>query len=459
MLKKVKMIDTLLIFFTIVMFVFVVLKTSYFFHTLFLFAYVFYLLWLFSNYKKFFFIFIFMILYMTSNIFGVYVIEINSNMYLSEIAKFSSNNNSLFLLIIYHVIFSEVLRLLYSKSEFKYIKVDSKSEDNPFRVIRIVSILIFIIVTVLYINVIQKPYFLLGIDRFLYEEYYLNSYIIKINNFIFYFLPVITCLILYRKNKYDLWIGYSTIALFSLYLIWIGHKFSMLLIIGYFVLLGLNFLINDKAINKYLGRFFLVVTCLLILVMVQSNIVYGRDEEENLDYLNARLAQQGQLWWALYGKENQQETLNKNISDETKTFYKLKDNEDNVMKSGMYKIMREVTPENIFLQKVFVKKSRYAYSTPASLYFYFGAIGALIFSALSAVVYFVIIKTLMNAVLRRQLLTMIVSGRMLFISHFVLMQSDFNKLFSIEVLFIILFFSLKYLINLRKKMIWGNMNV
>lgn len=459
MLKKVKIIDLVLIFFTIVMFAYVTLKTSYLFHTLFLFVYVFYLLWLFSNYKKFFLIFIFMILYMTSNIFGVYVIEINKNMYLSELAKFSSNNNSIFLLIIYHVIFSEVLRFLYLKYEFKYTKIDLKNKINSMKLIRIVSIFVFIVVMILYINVVQRPYFLLGLDRFFYEEYYLNSYIVKINNLIFYFLPVITCLILYKRNKYDLWIGYSTIGIFSLYLIWIGHKFSMLLIIGYFVLLGLNFLINDKAINKYLGRFFLVITSLLILVMVQSNVVYDRNKEENLDYLNARLAQQGQLWWALYGKENQQKTLTKDLSDETRTFYRIEDNENDLINSGMYKIMREVTPENIFLQKVFIKKSRYAYSTPASLYFYFGAIGALIFSALSALVYFVIVKTLMNAVLNRQLFTMIVSGRMLFISHFVLMQSDFNKLFSIEVLFIIFFFSIKYLINLRKKMIWGIVNV
>lgn len=452
--RKIRIVDLLLIFLTVIMFAYISLRTNYFFHTLVLFIYIFYLIWLYISHKKFFLIFIFMIIYMASNILGVYVIEINPNMYLNELLKFSSNNNSLFLIIIYHMLFTEVLRYLYKKFSFSDIQYDTKN----LKLIKLVGIAILLLVVILFVNVIKNPYFLLGVDRFFYEEYYLNSFIVKINNIVFYLLPITTCLILYSKNKIDLLIGYTTISFFSLYLIWIGHKFSMLLIIGYFILLGLNFMINDKMINKYLGRFFSIIAVLLILVLVQSSIVYDRDKDENLNYLNARLAQQGQLWWAIYGNESKQKTIDKNLNDEVKTFYQIKDNENNRLNAGMYKVMREVIPENLFLQKIYSKKSRYAYSTPASIYFYFGAIGMLVFSIISAVAYFLIIKTLLNAVVNRQIITMIISGRLLFLSHFVLMQSDFDKIFSIEILFILLFFVMKYLIVHKRIIVRGKIN-
>lgn len=452
--KKIKIIDLILIFLTVIMFSYISLKTDYFFHTLTLFVYAFYLLWLYISHKKFFLIFIFMILYMTSNILGVYIIEVTPNMYLNELLKFSSNNNSFYLILIYHVLFIEVLRYLYKKFRFS----DVQSNINNFGFVRILGGAILLIVAILFVNVIKNPYFLSGIDRFFYEEYYLNSFIIKVNNFVFYLLPITTCLILYGKKKVDHFIGYTTITIFSLYLVWIGHKFSMLLIVGYFVLLGLNFLISDKLINRYLGRFFLIIIALLVLVIVQSSVVYDRDKTENLSYLNARLAQQGQLWWAIYGNENKQRTIDKNLNDEIKTFYTIQDNESNKLNSGMYKVMREVIPENVFVQKVYSKKSRYAYSTPASIYFYFGLTGMLLFSVISAIAYFLIVKTLLSAVVNRQIITMIISGRLLFLSHFVLMQSDFDKVFSLEILGILLFFVMKYLIVHKRIIVRGKMN-
>ena len=189
--------------------------------------------------------------------------------------------------------------------------------------------------------------------------------------------------------------------------------------------------------NNIFKGIVVIIFALLIVVSIQSIIVYKRDFSENNLYLKQRLAQQGQLWWATYGLMKEKEGRLGEIKDELKTFYKLSVDREELMNSGIYKIMQLTTPYDVFIRKVEDKDSRYAYSTQASIYYYFKEIGVIIFSIVSGLFYFYINRGLVSSLISFKIIPSMLYARLMFISHMVMMQSDFNKIFSIEVIVIV----------------------
>ncbi|MED0717293.1 DUF6418 domain-containing protein [Aeribacillus composti] len=401
-------------------------------------VYISYIISLYLIDKRFLLRYSYIIFYITTNIIGVFLIETN-NLFLTELMTFSHNNNSLLLLTIAHVLFIETIRFLHNTKQDKIVNsVNSKIsffrfEITKLKLVEIFLFIIFVIFLVLFLRVIDKPFFLVKLDRFLYKENYLPFLVDKITNSALYLTPLISMYFFYTKKKKALLL----LSLIVLYLFWIGHKFSFFIVIFYIISLPFICYGSNKTINKIFKSSVVIVFALLIVVSIQSIIVYQRDFSENSLYLKQRLAQQGQLWWATYGLMKEQEGRLNEIKDELKTYYKLNVDSNDLLNSGMYKIMQLTTPHDVFIRKIEDKNSRYAYSTQASIYYYFKGVGVIIFSIISGVFYFYINRGLVSNLISFNIIPSILYARLMFISHVVVMQSDFNKLFSIEVIVIV----------------------
>lgn len=393
-----------------------------------------YTLYLYIRAKRFVLLFSFIIIYIATNIFGVYTIE-TSNIYLSELGRFSFKTGALLPIIFVHYLFIQTLYILFeifpiksNKINIKYLFKKSISSDVLQKIIVNFNI---ILVSVLLLRVINKPTFLLGIDRFNFEKLYLTGIYSKFTSLIMILAPVVYNF--YYKNK-------AKVALFSfllsiLYLIWIGHKFGSLFVIFYFV--SLNYIVNlPKHLLKRITKVgILLIIFLLSLVSIQSFTAYNRDFSSNLQYINARIAQQGQMWWAIYNEEKSQSPHINELDDETAVW--LDSNKKQEYSYGIYKMMRKVTPPQIFEMKIFVKHSRYAYSTQASIFYYFGYVGLLVFTVFSAILYYFMIRIVIGALVDSDVISLLLSIRVVNILHYVLQQSDFDQLVSIEFLFLI----------------------
>lgn len=403
--------------------------------------YIVYIATLFFLDKRFLLRFSYIIFYITTNILGVFVIETN-RLHLNELGIFSYKNNSFLLITIAHIIFIESIRIFYSykKKDTNYKLKDSIIKISDIRIskmklIEYGLILTFIIFTIMFIQVIDKPFFKVKLDRFLYKEMYLNKLSDKISNSILYITALLGIYYLYnnRKKRYFL-----LLILIFTHLFWIGHKFSVFITIAYFIALPFIYFSSNSLLNRITKGALALIAFLILIVSIQSFIVYKRDFNKNIIYFKGRLAQQGQLWWATYDNEKTYRNNIGELKDEFNTYYRLNVEEKTLHNSGIYKIMKLVTPQDIFEKKVNVKKSRYAYSTQATIFYYFKGIGLIVFSVISGILYYLINENLIRNLISLNIIPTILATRLCVIYDRTLLQSDFNKLFSIEVIIILL---------------------
>lgn len=390
--------------------------------------------------KRFILRFSYIIFYITTNIFAVFIIE-TSEFYLNELGYYSHPNSSLLTIVIAHLLFIETIKY-YSKkgNNFKIDSIDNatyiltdKTKIKVINVIKIILILAFILNIFLFLQVINKPFFYLKIDRFLYKELYLTPLSDVLTNMYLYIAPIISIYYFKTKDKKVI----ILILTILIYLFWIGHKFSYFIDLGYMFALPVIISISYKKLNKVISKMFLILFCLLMIVFFQSFIIWGRDIKESINYVNMRLAQQGQMWWAVYGNEKTKENNIDELGDEFRTYFNSNITEEEKLNSGIYKMMRMTTREDIFNQKVNVKKSRYAYSTQATVYYYFKGIGLMIFSVVSAIWYYFVNQQLLKSMMKIKLIQSVLWARLSIVSARMLLQSDFDKLFSIQTIIIL----------------------
>lgn len=399
--------------------------------------------------KRFILRFFYILFYITTNIFGVFIIE-NFQIYLNELGYYSYPANSLLTIIIAHIFFIETLKYysiknnvskkIHESDNIIYI-LSNKITIKQLTLIKILLIGAFILNVILFLQVIDKPFFKLKVDRFLYEELYLNPLSDLLTNLYLYIAPVISIYYFKTKDK-KVFILISSIFI---YLFWIGHKFSYYLDLSYMLLLPVIVSIPYKKLKGIFGKLIVTIVCLLMLVFFQSFVIWNRGLGESFEYVSMRLAQQGQMWWAVYGNEKTKENNLDELTDEIRTYFNNNITEEEKLNSGIYKMMKMVTSVDIFNQKVNVKKSRYAYSTQATIYYYFKFIGLLIFSIVSGIWYFIVNEQLIKNMMKLKIIESILWARISIVTARALLQSDFDKLFSIQtivILFVITFIRL-----------------
>lgn len=360
-----------------------------------------------------------------SNIGGVLVIELSkTSFYLYEIAQMTSSQNSLAPIILVQVLCLEGIGFIEDKYSHK---IKNTKFYFPSKSIKYTAIIFIALIGIMLARVITKPFFILGYDRFAYQKNILSGIEITIGNMLMWVSPIFYML-LREKNKL---IGVIGILLFNIYFFWIGHKFSVFFMcfqLGFIVLVES---INYNEINKYIIKLGSVFFIMITIVLFQSSIVQGRTLNGNMEYLKVRLAQQGQLWWAVYKEEEYRNIHIEDANKEAELFFKIKSDESLKYNLGMFKVMRLVTPDNIVDAKI-NQGSRYAYSTQASILYYFNYPILLIFNYILGIGIAYLTNLLIFYINQKNIIGVLLISKLWITFIRMLSNSDFDTIFSLE---------------------------
>ena len=385
---------------------------------------------LFVRYPHFLVKYWLVIFLVSSNILGVFVVE-TSTMSLPELGVKSSYVGSFSPLVLCHTIF---LSVLFSVDGA--LQRDSSSGSSEEKVVFALKVAtVFAIIP--FVLAATHPFFAnQGIDRFEYKTLGLAQAIASRSIVLFIYLAPLAAMGV-RHGHERLSLTFMLVCALTAFLT--GNKFGFFMQVAYVLTLGLYTLVCSRfdkgqvilVLLMLLGSLMLLVG----LVMVHNHIAYGTGFESNVSYLRQRMAQQGQLWWRTYKLEHAvgaQDHLPELQGEVAAWFNSEKDPASGTY--GIYKIMLyDVKEPQLFYRKV-ADGSQYAYSTQASLYYYFGLVGVLVFSVVSAVVYCALVNTSILTFDRSRILQSVILVRLLNLSQGLLTQSVFDELFSYKVI-------------------------
>lgn len=366
-----------------------------------------------------------------SNIGGVFVIELSkSPFYLYEIAQMSSKESTLAAIILVHVLCLEGIKFI--ENNYSY-KIKNTKFYFHIRYVKFIGLIFIILMSLMLAKVIAKPFFILGYERFAYQKNILSGIEITLGNMLIWVSPIFY-LLLREKNKL---IGLLGIIIFNIYFFWIGHKFSVFFMgiqLGFIVLLEK---IDYDKLNKYIIKLGTIFFMMITIVLYQSSIVHGRSITENIDYLKGRLAQQGQLWWAVYKEDEYREMHLEDAKKETEIFFKINPDSNLKYNLGMFKVMRLVTNDKIVDAKI-NQGSRYAYSTQANILYYFNYPVLLVFSYILGIGIAYITNLLIRYINQKNIIGILVISKLWITYIRMLSNSDFDTIFSLENIITIL---------------------
>ena len=134
-------------------------------------------------------------------------------------------------------------------SDIKYEKNYNYNEIVPSEItiknLKLISYCAIVWMLICFISIINKPYFLYGIDRFQYNKEFMPQIVSKSMQFLYVLIPIPLML-----RKEDKKLAYIYCGVFTLLNFWCGEKFTGLIIIFYFVMLVINPVYISEKIYK-----------------------------------------------------------------------------------------------------------------------------------------------------------------------------------------------------------------
>lgn len=362
---------------------------------------------------------------------GILVNE-NYSLYLKELGSRSKFVGSLPLAVLAHTLCVITCYLLYKNGEKKWKKI--KKNKNVYLKILNKTYIILLLLIFIMIIFFEKPIWnYYGLDRFLYLKQMKQPIIAKSMNILYYFLGIIVYLS-YFSNTAKI-----SVVLYLMIYIMMGHKFGVLQSVFYiFSLLG-SVVLKDIKIKEYIKKIMFLSGICICFATSYSYFIGIIDKPDH--YLTERLSQQGQIWAKVFLKKDYSLTFNKDyIEKEIDTFFKIKLEKNILQEASTYQMMKLVTRKDIYIRKI-RRESRYAGTTQASILFQYNWIILCLVQILLGIIYYYILTNLVNTYENLNLeniLKNILYMRLFFIIRPVYEQSDFYKLFSLEVIIIIL---------------------
>lgn len=361
---------------------------------------------------------------------------------LREINRFSSHNNCFGLLVIVYVL---MIMFMMPVNKFRFFReYNSKREDG----ISGAYYLIWVIICLQFIVILQLlqagSNVSLGLDRKTYAETTMSELGRQIKNNQFIFIPVIFM----TKGHFKKIQRYIFIiqAIFIYY--WTGEKFGPYLLFFYLVMLPLLAQINTDKLKTFVKYCICGIVALFIVLYLQYTNLYKVGLGEFAEYLLERAAQQGQVWWAVYGdnlgKCHVGEALN-----EVGYFANAADNQ--MPYAGQWKMMFEASRGySVIISRIF-SKSPLTSTTNASLFYYFGTAGLIFSYPILGLLYSVIIDRFLIAYKNREMFLVIMYMKLVSYVNSLVWASDFRRIFSWKFMILVMgIVFYKYIIYHRK---------
>ena len=403
--------------------------------------FLYYFTFLFKNRPSFFLKYLAFFFMMCSALLGTMIIEF-FDIELVELETFSHFSGSLPLILTSYWLLFVTLLFFETKDSKSKITIGNDTPPPYFmKFILFGTIVTFIIYLVMFLSVIERPAFVLNIDRFAYASLFqTNSIIQRFTNQSGNLLLFPLLSLLYGKKR----IGYLTLCIYILYFIWIGNKFGpFFTLICIFCLVYYNRikekgLISIRSILKKIGSVF--VGLLFLTVIIGSFTGLGGS---SIDYFFVRTSQQGQEWWKTYDlckgdfhPSEFQEEINAIVQGQ-------KGAVNNIGKQhGIYRIMYLTTPWTRVDAKL-ATGAVYTEAGFASAYYYFGFVGTALFAIIMGILIAMTINGFICALNNYDIIKMWILIRFFQIERTGLSMFLFDDLFSLVsiISFLILIFS------------------
>jgi hypothetical protein len=245
---------------------------------------------------------------------------------------------------------------------------------------------ILIVTAIMVLRLLPHPALSLGVDRFAYRNLFINGIWLLLQKYWAYSVPLqLMAWTLGHRRKVAL-----TWLLWFAYLFLSGEKYGGFM--GLFTLILAFFVSTNSAstavqirriAHRYGRRLILVLLVTAVFSLALTLISYARLSTDNpFSALTARVAQQGQLWWNTYSLRRAVPAQPTAFLDELNP---LPGNcgEDGAYDCAVYRVMYLAAPANLVDSKIRAGSS-YTESSAASVYYYFGPLGLVVFSTLCA---------------------------------------------------------------------------
>lgn len=347
-----------------------------------------------------------------------------TGVYLDELDMYAGYAGSLPLLILSRILFLEVVVALDVRFGYDGCIHESEGSANAASVrwLDLLTIGCTVVFAGLFAQVAMHPSFLEAMNRFSYQRAYgtggaawtVASYLIV--------FPLMSI------RRGDKLIGSIGTTLYLLRLIWTGNKFG-----SFFTVLCLCAIVfYDKLLMGGRERLRQIVFrgCIgvLALVVLALTLFTATSNEEPEQYFAHRLAEQGQLWWGTYA-ETGGETHVSELADEVDGLLNGSDDiSSNVgAQYGIYKIMYLVAPASQ-VNAHLTAGARYTEGGYASAYYYFGALGPVMFAVIMAVFAMLVVNLLLWSVVNIRVVSAAVLVRLLALTRVAQGMATFSGL-------------------------------
>lgn len=365
---------------------------------------------------------------------GVFAIEYSSGFYMYEIDEFSGWANTFF----------GALACVYAYLRGVCVALSFKAPVEQVRGGRIYGFY-FVVVSYLLLSFAVifyfKPALVLQVDRFFYDKSVLGFWG-NVTNLGYYFCLGLGIAFFCARSKFAFLLFVLVMFVFLLK----GHKFGNLIDAVFLFVLPYFCVAAVSVLRK---KFFVIFSGIGFFLFVAVGInLYLFPSFSPEEYLKTRLSQEGQLWWGVARNEEYRQLHLEEWGGEFATYFSDELMEENFYNIGMYKVMRLTAPHGVVEKKI-ENFSRYARSTQALLLYYFNLFFVFVFMALFGGVWGWLLRRMYLSVVNFRLVESILLCRLFYIFMKAFKDGDLYKIFSLEMLVIIVLLMILERIKVR----------
>ena len=321
-------------------------------------------------------------------IISVFAVE-NTNMYMPNLKQISYRTGSFFPLVLVNIIAFSFLLCIEArkktniKSATQFVKFlpfkKYKAGDYKRRTrYRLYAVAIGLLALVFVLDISRQNYYTSGASDRFYYSLALKAITYSFYGYLLFLYPILTINAYKNGKAKPLWIF---TFLYGLYILLIGQKFGPFVQIFYFLLLTYYLPFKEELVKKYYKKILMGIFVILALGLIFSLWQMSLEKGSigaGLEQLRNRIFNgQGDIWWGIYSKYSSEGLHIGEISDEFAAF-----GNSNILQYdrnyGIYKMMKLVAPNSVVLYYS-QRGARFTASTDASIYYYFGLFGLILF--------------------------------------------------------------------------------
>lgn len=351
--------------------------------------------------------YLFMFVMFSYHIISVFMVE-NSSVYFYNLQTQSYRSGAFIPLLLSYMLYFSVLLLMeenrnsriLERGDKKALNVSKGFNINGFSLsgkmgVRIISLFLFAAITFMLFRLRNSFFYNMGgINRFVYRNSNFTALDEKFYTYITWLLPI-PFLGNDAKTKRR---ALAFLAIYCIYMIWVGDKFGSLFIAFYIFVLATW--VKGNPNRNAVKRIIIVAGAVLALLMVfiSFQVLYERGAwSEVLTYFNNRITGgQSDLWWKIYSSNSSNGwRVGEFFRDEVSAIFCIP---SNIMdyNFGIYKMMKVTAPSWV-VSNYLSNGIRFAASTQASLFYYFKYTGLYFGSIILGILCFILVNKAINA--------------------------------------------------------------